>query len=363
MRNHNRLYTLLNVLPDADPVVIEAAYKALMKRYHPDTQPEAASAGRAAELNQAYRTLRDPERRAIYDADEKARQERHRAELSRALSPTAASRPAAPPPRPEPARTGQRAAAWIAAAGILLLVGALYLLARGPSAPVPVANDVVAAQPAEDRNFLRAAAEAFRDQPVDRAQVDKAVSEFRRIAGESGLPGATAYSEHCFDVHARTLAAADYDHCVAFDHVASRGDLRTADNGIPKPEPRFQPQNLINRHVRAAELVADDPGLIESRLFEIRRLTDGAVGRLPAPTPVRLTQAEPPPPPPRRWLGPASRPPPHVQSRARAARFRSAVSSRPRTSSSAKAASTRRLARPPPLTARCLELAKGQGPC
>jgi hypothetical protein len=68
-------YRILNVAPDAEPVVIEAAYRALMKKYHPD-QAASASAGegpRAAEINLAYATLRDPGRRADYDRREGAR--------------------------------------------------------------------------------------------------------------------------------------------------------------------------------------------------------------------------------------------------------------------------------------------------
>ncbi len=281
MRNHNRLYTLLNVLPDADPVVIEAAYKALMKRYHPDIASGGAAAGRAAELNQAYRILRDPQRRAAYDAEERARQERHRAELAQAMS--ASSRPPAPPPpRQPPLRVGQRAASWVALAGILLLAGALTLLARGSEDPRPAQVPQPDASGARSPAALREAAAAFRDQPVDRSEVEEAVGEFRRITG-AGSGGIAAYSEHCFDVHSRTLAADDFDHCVAFDHVASRVDLRpgAADEGS-RPEPRFQPQNLVPRHIRAAERVGADPGLIEARLFEVRRLADNAVNRAAA---------------------------------------------------------------------------------
>jgi hypothetical protein len=135
-------------------------------------------------------------------------------------------------------------------------------------------------------------AAAFRDRPVDRASVDKALAEYRRISDSSGLAGAAAYSEHCFDVHSRTLAATDYDHCVAFDHLASRIDLRPPAARSARQEPRFQAQSLISRHVRAAERVAADPGLIEARLFEIRRLADNAATRL---VPVQLSSAEPPP--------------------------------------------------------------------
>ena len=64
-------YQVLNVSPDAEPEVIEAAYKALMKKYHPDRRDGAAA--RATDLNAAFNILRDPHRRARHDADEKAR--------------------------------------------------------------------------------------------------------------------------------------------------------------------------------------------------------------------------------------------------------------------------------------------------
>jgi curved DNA-binding protein CbpA len=70
-RNH---YQILNVAPDAEPVVIEAAYRALMKKYHPDQAVAAAAPGpSAAEINHAFATLRDAERRADYDRRERTR--------------------------------------------------------------------------------------------------------------------------------------------------------------------------------------------------------------------------------------------------------------------------------------------------
>jgi curved DNA-binding protein CbpA len=67
-RNH---YQILNVAPDAEPVVIEAAYRALMKRYHPDqAAPASGGAPTASEINLAFATLRDAERRADYDRRE-----------------------------------------------------------------------------------------------------------------------------------------------------------------------------------------------------------------------------------------------------------------------------------------------------
>jgi DnaJ-class molecular chaperone len=64
-------YRTLQVTRDADPAVIERAYKALSLKYHPD-RAEASDRDRATRrmqrLNEAYATLRDPDLRRRYDA-------------------------------------------------------------------------------------------------------------------------------------------------------------------------------------------------------------------------------------------------------------------------------------------------------
>lgn len=60
-------YDVLEVSPRATVEVIEAAYRALMKRHHPDVK---ATAGRTAmRLIEAKDVLTDPTRRAAYDAE------------------------------------------------------------------------------------------------------------------------------------------------------------------------------------------------------------------------------------------------------------------------------------------------------
>ena len=61
------LYKILQVDPDADTEVIEAAYKRLARRYHPDLNHAAWAVSRMKELNTAYQTLRAPRLRALYD--------------------------------------------------------------------------------------------------------------------------------------------------------------------------------------------------------------------------------------------------------------------------------------------------------
>ena len=70
-------YETLNVSPEAEAVVIEAAYRALMKKYHPDqgSGPPPEGAPSAADINDAYAMLRDPARRSEYDKNEWIRQQ------------------------------------------------------------------------------------------------------------------------------------------------------------------------------------------------------------------------------------------------------------------------------------------------
>jgi len=58
-------YRVLQVDPSAEQIVIQAAYRVLARRFHPDGyQPDVH---RMAELNRAYGLLRDPETRRRYD--------------------------------------------------------------------------------------------------------------------------------------------------------------------------------------------------------------------------------------------------------------------------------------------------------
>ncbi len=63
-------YKTLQVARNAEPEVIEKAYKALSLKYHPDVVPEsrqAAATRKMQRINEAYRVLSDPALRARYD--------------------------------------------------------------------------------------------------------------------------------------------------------------------------------------------------------------------------------------------------------------------------------------------------------
>jgi hypothetical protein len=119
-------YEILGVDRGAEQEVIDAAFRAMIRRYHPDTftGPKAEAERRAKQLNEAYAVLRNPERRRDYDAT---------------------LGPAAPPPpliydtlpKPQSRRAVPRGALALGAAAAVAALAFIYL--KQPSAPAPVA--------------------------------------------------------------------------------------------------------------------------------------------------------------------------------------------------------------------------------
>ncbi|MBD2438145.1 J domain-containing protein [Nostoc sp. FACHB-110] len=62
-------YSLLGLHPSASVIDIRRAYRELSKRYHPDTTdlPAALATTKFQQINEAYATLSNPERRFSYD--------------------------------------------------------------------------------------------------------------------------------------------------------------------------------------------------------------------------------------------------------------------------------------------------------
>ncbi len=87
-------YKVLQVDPEADPEVIQAAYRRLARKYHPDVANGPDAAVRMAAINDAWALLRDPASRAAHD--------RTRADRTRANRTSAVA--ADPPPADHPTR-------------------------------------------------------------------------------------------------------------------------------------------------------------------------------------------------------------------------------------------------------------------
>ncbi len=253
------LYAVLNVAPDADPAVIEAAYKALMKKYHPDVLHGAPTgdARKAAEINEAFQILRDPERRARYDSNERARQDAFR---RAAVPPGRSVAPiyhAAPLPRRR-SRWPKLVLVLAAAAAALFLWNESDEVRRA----FGIETGAFAAQTATGSGPPGA---------VKVKDVERALAEFQRIKDSSGLVGLSAFSQDCFADQGRLPTASDLDFCVAFDHAAAVYDAKIAGDDLPQLR-RFQPTELSLRHETAARLVSGDKGWVDQRLTQLRRM-------------------------------------------------------------------------------------------
>src|SRR5258708_6410283 len=101
------LYEVLQVSPKAGSEVIQAAYRALARTYHPDVNDAPDAARQMRQLNAAYGVLSDPDRRARYDAMRSRPARARREAPADAESAPARPRPpyirAVPPGAPAPA--------------------------------------------------------------------------------------------------------------------------------------------------------------------------------------------------------------------------------------------------------------------
>jgi curved DNA-binding protein CbpA len=97
-------YKILQVDSEAEDEVIQAAYRRLAQKYHPDLSAGQAAMDRMVAINAAWETIGDPQRRAIYDGA-------HRANT------TAAPDVPGQPGRPAAEADGQRTEARGAAPG------------------------------------------------------------------------------------------------------------------------------------------------------------------------------------------------------------------------------------------------------
>jgi len=61
-------YGILQVHPRAEKEVIDAAYRRLAAKYHPDVSQLSDATERMKQINIAYEVLSDPVKRAAYDA-------------------------------------------------------------------------------------------------------------------------------------------------------------------------------------------------------------------------------------------------------------------------------------------------------
>jgi curved DNA-binding protein CbpA len=174
MAGHRSLYDVLNVAPEAEPVVVEAAYKALIKKYHPDQAVAAPVPHDAAAINEAFAILKDPARRADYD---------HRLWTKQQALRLAELKAAGGPSRPRFSALG----GWLVAG---LLACALAAVAVGKSLPSrPLTAAAQAAEPEDVEAPARAAAaEAAAAEAAHDRRVISSAAVLARVHAERPAP-------------------------------------------------------------------------------------------------------------------------------------------------------------------------------
>lgn len=107
-------YKILQVDPEAEDEVIQAAYRRLAQKYHPDRSTGKDAIDRMVAINAAWETIGEPQRRASYDLTRKAARASTpgtRAETGGSSGPArpapdaptpAGPRPYSAPPNPRP---------------------------------------------------------------------------------------------------------------------------------------------------------------------------------------------------------------------------------------------------------------------
>jgi curved DNA-binding protein CbpA len=250
-------YAMLGVTPDADHAVIRAAWKALLRKYHPDTAhgvPDADDRTRA--FNAAWAVLGNNNSRIAYD-------------LQRAAPSDDETRPVWASPYPMPPRRG----AGTTLALILAFVGLPAVAITLPGVPGQVAAMLPGGSDGSAASFTRssfrqvrrlltpagfgagsaaagpviptsastsppASAPAVAPQ-IDRATIRLAARQYSRVLRRGGRPGVAVYSRGCAQRAARLVRWDSNDFCTAFDMTAGNDTTASAARyvrlGIPAP--------------------------------------------------------------------------------------------------------------------------------
>jgi curved DNA-binding protein CbpA len=229
-------YAVLGVSPDADEAVVRAAWKALLRKFHPDTardMPDAAERTRA--VNAAWAVLGDANRRIAYDLERAAPPEE--------ALPEWISRYPMPP----------RRSAGTNFALILAFVGLPAVAITLPGVPGQVAAMLPGGDGGSAAGFARSSLNQVRRlltpagfgagsaaaspaapvaaiaiPPVERATVRLAVMQYGRVLRRHGRGGLAVYSQACAQRAAALARWESEDFCAAFDIAAGRDTAGSA---------------------------------------------------------------------------------------------------------------------------------------
>ena len=273
-------FATLGLDPGADQKAIDAAYKRLIKRHHPDVK--GGDAIRAAEINRAYFELRN---RAAPDWDKAGDDSIAEAIYQRRAAMRAARRP-----------IETRRSWWPV---LLVAVVAAALLGRSAVADFSagaaqrIARALRPADGGQSSGFGLASG-SFLEEPLRTAAIETAVEDAMRLLARGDKDAVAEHSRRCHVAMREAPDITRLDRCAAFEDavVMIEGRDPWHDGGA------FSASQVTARQMTAARLLTDDYLAIEARLDQIR----GRVWLLVSPTmqPRAPPQAEGGPEPERR---------------------------------------------------------------
>jgi curved DNA-binding protein CbpA len=256
MKSGPTYYDFFGVSRTASADQIRSAYLWLMKQYHPDLSNQTdreRAADYAAVLNRSYDILKDPQKRANYDAwlDLDSRS-RGTAKVRRALLTGETRR------KRESAWDASSKGAAVLAGVVLLLLGAALFGPGNSLMHLEAASAETTGAGATQRSLARL------DEAALRQQVRNAIAT-RSDEAESA-------STRCFAAAREAQSASDAEKCIVFDDAYLEWNQSAADVLSRPPYFNDAVVRLRHRNAMAAAGSFDD-----SRLMQLRQRTLNAL--------------------------------------------------------------------------------------
>lgn len=245
-------FVTLGIEPGADQAAIDAAYKKLIKRYHPDRK--GGNATRAAEINRAYFELRN---RPAPDWDKPAAEGLAEAIYERRAAMRGSRRPIV------------RQRSWWP----LLIIALLGMAALQRNTLADISGRTMDSigqaltQPDIGRGTgLSVAAASFLEEPLQLDEIEAAVRDARTLLARGNQDALAEHSRRCHIAMRESPDIARLDRCAAFEDavVMIEGRDPWQDGGT------FSASSVTARQMNAARLLTDDYLAIEARLDQIR---------------------------------------------------------------------------------------------
>lgn len=245
-------YRTLGVTPDCDDVVIHAAFRALLKKFHPDVDNSTIAAVKAAKISEAFAVLGTPQKRAAYDR-----------KLRRSVGGWQPAHIIEEPP--SPANAGQVWSNWLdhlavpapmpsrmktllggittgvaTTLGILIVCGGTIAAYDRVSGALQPAEETMAGGVSDNEGtqpgIASVSAELIRtgigkerrfplDPPLQPEDIDAASGKLRRAGSGDGLTSAMKYSARCHRSAASGISWRARDYCAAYDFAALRASV------------------------------------------------------------------------------------------------------------------------------------------